>query len=116
MNHTSTCNVLIITEECVCLTPMVDDEQLLSMSCHADHRPWQAEQFSLYSSDGEEPDHQRAGGDCCPALTQTKCPHVLPFRKVDHPLLIGVPRGEVKALQLTGEREGENTERGEINK
>lgn len=89
---------------CVCLTPMVDDEQLLSVSGHADHRSWQAEHFSLKASDGEEAEHQRAGGDRCPALTQTQRPRVLVLGQVHHPLLVGVPGGEVEALQLTGRR------------
>lgn len=83
---------------------MVDYEQLLSVSGHAHHRSWQAKDFSLNASDGEEPENQCAGGDCCPALTQTQRPRVLVLRQVHHPLLIGVPRREVEALQLTEKR------------
>lgn len=82
-------------------TSMVDDEQLLAVSGHADRRPRKAEDFSLDASDGKQSDHQRAGGDRRPALTQTQRLHVLPLRHVHHPLLVGVPGGEVEALQLT---------------
>lgn len=76
---------------CVSLTPVVDDEQLLSVSDHAHHGPRQAEDFSLDSADGEESEHQGVGGDRRPALTHTQRLHVLALRQVHHPLLIGVP-------------------------
>lgn len=85
-------------------TSMVDDEQLLSMCSHADHRPRQAEDLFLDSSYREQAKHQSAGGGGGPALAQTQRPHVLALGQIHHPLLIGVPRGEVETLQLTGRR------------
>jgi len=93
---------------CVCvLTPVVDDEQLLSVRRHGDHVARQAEHFPLDSSDGEEAEHQLAGGDRRPAPPETQRPHVLARRQVHHPLLVGVPGGEVEALQLAEEEEEE---------
>lgn len=83
---------------------MEDDEQLLSVCRHADHRPRQAEDFSLDSSDGKEPECQCAGRNCRPAVTQTQRLGILTLWQVNNPLLIGVPGGEVEALQLTAAR------------
>lgn len=83
-------------------TSVVDDEQLLSVCRHAHHWPRQAEHLFLDSAHGEEAEHQSAGGNRSPALAQTKCFHVLVFGQVHHPLLAGVPRGEVQAVEFAG--------------
>lgn len=92
--------------KCVCLTPVVNDEQLLPVSNHTHHRTWQAEDFSLDPSNGEKAERQRTGGDRSPALTQTQGLGVLALRQVHHPLLISVPGREVEALKLTEKRKG----------
>lgn len=95
-----------MTVKSVCLTPVVNDEQLLPVSNHTHHRTWQAEDFSLDPSNGEKAERQRTGGDRSPALTQTQGLGVLALRQVHHPLLISVPGREVEALKLTEKRKG----------
>lgn len=90
----------------VCLTPVVNDEQLLPVSNHTHHRTWQAEDFPLDPSNGEKAERQRTGGDRSPALTQAQGLGVLALRQVHHPLLISVPGREVEALKLTEKRRG----------
>ncbi|MEQ2196655.1 hypothetical protein XENOCAPTIV_007634, partial [Xenoophorus captivus] len=90
---------------CLAHTSMVNHEQLLPVPGHAHYRPRHAEDLSLDASDGKQPEQQRAGGDGRPALTQTQRLHVLALRQVHHPFLIGVPGGEVEALQLTGNKQ-----------
>jgi len=98
------CHLLTYLNQATCIsTSVIHYEELLSVSCHADHSSWQAEDLLLHTTDGEQPDHQSTGGHCRPALTQTQGTHVLAFRKIHHPVLMSVPAREVQTLDLTVE-------------
>lgn len=97
-------------------TSVINNHQLLSVSCHGHHRAWETENLFLNSSNCEHTDQQGSGGTGSPALTQTDGLNLFILWHIHSPLLVGIPGAKMDAVELAkAETKSQQTSQHEVN-